>query len=405
MQNSKVNQNRINDKTKLLLKFNYISSALSLVLGLLCVFAIDVKGTIPNVFFLYFALNLINIGAFKLHGNLSVMAICTSLLSWVSTLVITLFSGGINSQFIFILGIIVLAGYISTRFFGNLYMYFILFTILAVFVIDQVELDFISNEIPAESEDLFSLASILFAVYLLGWVFGKDLLKAHHNLYKSKVEIERRIDEKEMLLREVRHRVKNNLQTVSSLLNLQAKNSGNEQIKDLVKGSQNRVISMAMIHEMLYLRSNLSKIEFKPYVQELTEYLVKSVKGRSKNVTINIDIPDIELGIDTAIPLGLLINEAVTNSLKYAFMGHDNGQIGITMKKEPAPNTYNLQLTDNGIGFSEKLDFRNSKSLGLKLIHNLARQLKGSGKRLHTEKGTNYCITFQDIGRGFKTTY
>ncbi len=150
MQNSKVNQNRINDKTKLLLKFNYISSALSLVLGLLCVFAIDVKGTIPNVFFLYFALNLINIGAFKLHGNLSVMAICTSLLSWVSTLVITLFSGGINSQFIFILGIIVLAGYISTRFFGNLYMYFILFTILAVFVIDQVELDFISNEIPAE---------------------------------------------------------------------------------------------------------------------------------------------------------------------------------------------------------------------------------------------------------------
>ena len=405
MHNSKVNQSRINDKTKLLLKFNYISSALSLVFGLLCVFAIDIKGTIPYVFFLYSALNLINVGVFKLHGNLIAMAIYTSLLSWVSTLVITLFSGGINSSFIFILAIIVLAGYISTRFFGKIYMYFILFTIMAVFAIGQLNFNFISNEIPAESEDLFSLASILFAVYLLGWVFGRDLLKAHHNLYKSKAEIEQRIDEKEILLREVHHRVKNNLQTVSSLLNLQAKNSGNEQLKDLVKGSQNRVLSMAMIHEMLYLRSNLSKIEFKPYVQELTEYLVKSVKGRSKNATINIDIPDIELGIDTAIPLGLLINEAVSNSLKYAFVENDNGQIDITLKKESAQNTYNLHISDNGIGFSEKLDFRTTKSLGLKLIHTLARQLKGSVKRLNTEKGTNYSITFQDIGENSKVAH
>lgn len=405
MHNSKVDQSRVNDKTKLLLKFNYISAALSLVLGLLCVFLIDVNGVIPYVFFFYSALNLINVGAFKLHGNLTAMAIYTSLLSWVSTFVITLFSGGINSPFIFILAIIVLAGYISTRFFGKIYMYFILFTIIAVFALGQFHLDFITNEIPAESKDLFSLASILFAVYLLGWVFGKDLLKAHNNLYKSKAEIERRIDEKEMLLREVHHRVKNNLQTVSSLLNLQAKNSGNEQIKDLVKGCQNRVLSMAMIHEMLYLRSNLSKIEFKPYVQELTAYLVKSVKGRGEKVTINIDIPEIELGIDTAIPLGLLINEAVTNSLKYGFEEHDNAQIGITLKKESDQNTYILHITDNGIGFSQKLDFRTTKSIGLKLIHNLARQLKGSVKRLHTEKGTNYSIKFQDIGGRFKTAH
>jgi len=284
-------------------------------------------------------------------------------------------------------------------------MYFILFTIMVVFAIGQLDLNLISNEIPAESEDLFSLASILFALYLLGWVFGRDLLKAHHNLYKSKAEIEQRIDEKEILLREVHHRVKNNLQTVSSLLNLQAKNSDNEQLKDLVKGSQKRVFSMAMIHEILYLHNNLSKIEFKPYVQELTEYLVKSVKGRSKNATINIDIPDIELGIDTAIPLGLLINETVSNSLKYAFVEDDNGQIGITLKKESAQNTYNLNISDNGIGFSEKLDFRTTKSLGLKLIHNLARQLKGSVKRLNTGKGTNYSIIFKDIGEKYKTAH
>jgi len=400
MRNLKVDQNRLNDKTKLLLKFNYISSALSLVLGLLCMFIFEVTGTIPFVFFLYAALNFVNVVAFKKHGNLTAMAIYTSVLSWVSTLVITLFSGGINSPFIFILAIIVLAGYVSTRFFGKIYMYFILFTIIAVFALDQINLEYISNQVPSESEDLFSLASILFAVYLLGWVFGKDLLKAHHNLYKSKTEIERRIDEKEVLLREVHHRVKNNLQTVSSLLNLQAKNTGNYQIKSLLKGSQNRVLSMAMIHEMLYLRSNLSKIEFQPYVQELTEYLMKSVEGKNKNITVNIDIPNLELGIDTAIPLGLLINEAVTNSLKYGFVENGEGEIGITLEKTAAKNTYNLLITDNGIGYSEKINFRNTKSLGLKLIHNLARQLKGSAKRLDTEQGTNYSITFQDIGSG-----
>ena len=404
MQNSKIDQSRLNDKTELLLKFNYISSALSLALGLLCVFVIDVQGIVAFIFFFYTALNLLNTFAFKVHGNLTTMAIYTSILSWVSTLVITLFSGGINSSFIFILAIIVLAGYISTQFFGKIYMYFILITIIAIFVIDQANLDFISNEIPEQSQDLFSLASILFAVYLLGWVFGKDLLKAHHNLYKSKAEIEHRIDEKETLLREVHHRVKNNLQTVSSLLNLQAKNSGNEQAKILLKGSQNRVLSMAMIHEMLYLRSNLSKIEFRPYVHDLTEYLVKSVEGKNKDIRINIDIPDIELGIDTAIPLGLLINETVTNSLKYGFKDSDTGEIGIFLKKEPNENTYNLRVTDNGIGFSRDLDFKNTKSLGLKLIHNLARQLKGSVKRLHTANGTTYSIKFKDISNNQRST-
>ena len=402
MQNSKVNQERIHDKTKLLLKFNYISSVLSLILGVLCVFLMSIEGIVPFVFFFYSGLNLINVAAFKIHGNLTTMAIYTSVLSWLSTLVITIFSGGINSPFIFILALIVLAGYVSTRVFGNIYMYFILFTIISIFILDRWNLSFITNDIPAASEDLFSLASILFAVYLLGWVFGKDLLKAHHNLYKSKAEVEQRIDEKETLLREVHHRVKNNLQTVSSLLNLQAKNTGNEQIKDLIKGIQNRVMSMAMIHEMLYCKNNLSKIEFKPYVEELTQYLVKSIEDKDRNITINIDIPDIHLGIDTAIPLGLLINEAVTNSLKYGFVDNSAGQITIGLNKEADENIYNLTITDNGIGFSKQLDFKNTKSLGLKLIHNLARQLKGSVERIHTEKGTKYAIIFQDIDSYFR---
>ena len=143
---------------------------------------------------------------------------------------------------------------------------------------------------------------------------------------------------------------------------------------------------------MLYMRDNLSRIEFRSYVQELTEYLIKSAEGKNKNVVINIDIPDIRLGIDTAIPLGLLINEAVTNSLKYGFVKENKGQIDTT------GNNYILEISDNGIGFAKDLDFRNTKSLGLKLIHNLARQLKGSVRREPSTQGTNYSIAFQDIG-------
>ncbi|NNE76085.1 MAG: sensor histidine kinase, partial [Pricia sp.] len=172
MQNSNVNRDRIKDKTKLLLKFNYVSSLLSLVIGLLSVFLFNIKGSIPFLFFFYFALNLLNVAAFKKHGNLMTMAIVTSFLSWVSALVITLFSGGINSPFIFILALIVLAGYVTTRFFGKIYMYFILATIVAIFIIDQANPEFIINEVPSESRDAFSLVSILFAVYLLGWIFG-----------------------------------------------------------------------------------------------------------------------------------------------------------------------------------------------------------------------------------------
>jgi len=296
------------------------------------------------------------------------------------------------------LAIIVLGGYISARIFGKIYLILIVCVITLIFWIGEANIDFIEDEVPETSKDLFSLISLLFSVYILGGVFGKDILKAHRALKTSKDEIEKRIDEKEMLLREVHHRVKNNLQTVSSLLNLQAKNSSNDAIKNLVSSSQNRVNSMAIIHEMLYVRDNLSQIEFRSYVQELTEYLIKSAEGKSRNVIINIDIPDIRLGIDTAIPLGLLINEAVTNSLKYGFVEKHKGQIDIKLSKQDNGNTYILGISDNGIGFDKELDFRTTKSLGLKLIHNLARQLKGSVKRELSTQGTNYSIAFQDIG-------
>ncbi len=191
--------------------------------------------------------------------------------------------------------------------------------------------------------------------------------------------------------------MKNNLQTISSLLSLQSRNIEDEGAKKLLKSSQNRVISMAMIHEMLYLREDLSKIHYRSYILELVKYLVRSIKGNSDNIAVDIDIPDLRFNIDTAIPLGLLVNEAVTNTLKYGILNDSKGEIFIQLKKS-GPDHFILHIGDDGIGFSKDLDYRNSKSLGLRLIHNLSRQLQGSMSRDLSKKGTHYIIKFKEIG-------
>ena len=250
--------------------------------------------------------------------------------------------------------------------------------------------------------DAVSLYYSLFGLGLLFLVLAMGLkLWQHRQTAKawqqSKSELEEKIEEKNMLLKEVHHRVKNNMQTVCSLLNLQSRGIDDQLMKNLIKSSQNRVMAMSMVHEMLYLRDDLNKIDYKPYVLELTEYLVKSVKGPNSKVKLAIDIPDIELGIDTAIPLGLLINETITNSLKYGIQGDAEGEIHIELKQE-SEHDYVLTIGDNGVGFSEAVDYKTSKSLGLKLIYNLARQLKGSITRDGSRKGTNYIIKFKEIG-------
>ncbi|TFG72005.1 MAG: sensor histidine kinase, partial [Flavobacteriales bacterium] len=287
-------------------------------------------------------------------------------------------------------------GYITTKAYGSLYLNLNLLIIVLIYSQSIAEFSFVTNVVPEQSKNLFALLSVLFSLYLLGGVFGKNLLHAHHNLYKTKDQLEVKIMEKETLLKEVHHRVKNNLQTVSSLLSLQARNNEDPKVKDLLKSSQNRVISMAMVHEMLYMREDISKVQYKTYVQDLAEYLVRSIKGTSSNISLDIDIPDLKLNIDTAILLGLLINEAVTNALKYGIVDDSQGEIFIKLRRGD-DGEYILNIGDDGIGFSEATNFKNSKSLGLKLIHNLARQLQGSIIRDLSKQGTHYIVKFREI--------
>lgn len=394
-------QQRLKTKTNLILRVNYISSILSLLFGIVCYYFLDIVKVIPFVFFGFTIINLINTLAFTYHKNLTLTYNITSITALLSAVTVTLFSGGINSSFIFVLALIVFAGYVTTKKYGAFYLYLIFVIVTLIFLESFFNFTFVQNEIPEDSRKVFNFISILFSIYLLGGVFGKVLVKTHYNLYRSKMEVEQQVKEKETLLKEVHHRVKNNLQTVSSLLSLQARNMKDPDMRTMIKSSQNRVNSMAMVHEMLYMREDLSKIEYKSYVEELSEYLVKSIKGTDNRIKVAIDIIDINLGIDTAIPLGLLINEAITNSLKYGIKDNSEGEISIALKKE-TDDDYILNIGDNGEGYADTITPQTSTSLGLKLIYNLTRQLKGSILKDASKKGTNYIIKFKEIGENFQ---
>ncbi|WP_298488264.1 sensor histidine kinase [uncultured Maribacter sp.] len=245
-----------------------------------------------------------------------------------------------------------------------------------------------------------AIAFLIFGIliFINSFLLKKRITLSNSSLIYSNNTLSKKLLEKETLLKEIHHRVKNNLQTVSSLLSMQSRNMEDKELQTLLKGTQNRVISMSMIHEMLYMRNDLSKIEYKTYVQELSQYLIKSIKGIENKVKLTIDIPDIKLGIDTAIPLGLLINETITNALKYGIVDDSEGEIHIAIKKE-LHKEYVLIIGDNGVGFPETVNHKNTKSLGLKLIYSLTRQLKGSVIRDISKKGTNYIIKFQEIGQ------
>ncbi|MBL4649174.1 MAG: PAS domain-containing protein [Aureispira sp.] len=210
-------------------------------------------------------------------------------------------------------------------------------------------------------------------------------------------------EEKDVLLKEIHHRVKNNLQVITSLLSLQSSYLKNEDEKRIFADSQYRINSMAIVHEMLYQSDNLSKLDYRNYLKELSEYLIQSIKGADNNVELILDIPKINLGIDTAIPLGLLINEVLTNSLKYGIKKDDAGIISIAIHKVKTEgcslleSSFVLEIGDNGAGYSDTINFRNSNSLGLRLINNLTRQLEGVMKKDPSKKGTNYIISFKEV--------
>ncbi len=199
---------------------------------------------------------------------------------------------------------------------------------------------------------------------------------------RAEEQIKSSLKEKEVLLKEIHHRVKNNLQIICSLLSLQASESRDDpKAEQVLKESQNRIKAMALIHERFYQSRDLAKIDFEGYVRNLTGHLLKSYKGSSAAIRLNLDVQPVPMNFDVAIPCGLIINELVSNSLKYAFP-KDNGKFsaGDIWIRFADENNQTLRLTirDNGVGFPEDADPEDSESLGLKLVKSLTEQLGGS---------------------------
>jgi PAS domain S-box-containing protein len=201
------------------------------------------------------------------------------------------------------------------------------------------------------------------------------------------------LHEKEVLLKEIHHRVKNNMQVVFSLLNLQS-----EQLTDPValkafRESQNRVKSMALLHERLYQTENLSRIDFAAYLGSLLDYLFNSFGSDAAHIKRVIDAPGVSLDLEAAIPCGLIVNELVSNALKYAFTGRAHGQVALQVNSDAA-GQYHLRVRDDGVGLPKDFDFRKTKSLGLRLVGILASQLHGTLEYRNCT-GSEFHIAFQ----------
>lgn len=205
-------------------------------------------------------------------------------------------------------------------------------------------------------------------------------------------EMESSVKEKEVLLQEIHHRVKNNLQVVISLLNLESARIKDKEMIQILKESQTRIRSMALIHEKLYQSKDFSRVDFDGYVRNLASYLFRTYKASAGAIELEVDVHDVYLGIDRAIPCGLIINELVTNSLKYAFPEGRGGKIVVELHPEGTGHIM-LCVRDNGVGFPADLDLENSESLGMSLVVTLTNQLGGK-LTMDGSHGASFTIVF-----------
>lgn len=219
---------------------------------------------------------------------------------------------------------------------------------------------------------------------------------AHNITEKKHVQqrMELSLKEKEVLLREVHHRVKNNMQVISSILNLQSSYVSDDYALTLLKESQNRIKTMAYIHESLYQNKSFTSVNFSDYVYTLVNNIVQSYSYSEEKIKLDLNIEKITLSLDSSIPAGLIINELITNSIKHAFPGDKQGLITFNLRCEN--NFVFLELKDNGVGFGPGIDFENSHSLGLQLVNTLIEQIEGKLKfKSQKDIGTEVLVTFK----------
>ncbi|OGR84227.1 MAG: hypothetical protein A2901_06735 [Elusimicrobia bacterium RIFCSPLOWO2_01_FULL_54_10] len=215
---------------------------------------------------------------------------------------------------------------------------------------------------------------------------------------KSDEKLQMSLRDKETMLKEIHHRVKNNLQVISSLLRLQSENAQDPKTLALFKDSQERVHAMAMVHEYLYQSPDLAHINFPRYVENLVRNLCRSYGPPLAEDHIQIQVDPVLLSLDVAVPCGLLLTELVSNALKYAYPDRSQGPISVCFR-ELHDHTYVLTVSDQGVGLPPDLDWRNTTSLGLRLVRILTDQIHGH-IWLEQDNGTQFVVTIRDPKNG-----
>jgi PAS domain S-box-containing protein len=211
---------------------------------------------------------------------------------------------------------------------------------------------------------------------------------------RAELQIKKSLKEKEILLKEIHHRVKNNLQVITSLLDLQADALGDSNIHKAIQDSKDRIHSMALVHENLYRFGDLARINGIEYIHKLIDYIFDVYGDLTVNITFNVQIetPSLELDMDTAVPIGLILTELLSNALKHAFPHGKKGEIHIAVRPG-IPGMLTMEVRDNGVGMPPDINVPESQSLGLQLVHLLTQQVKGTIE-IKRNKGTTVTITF-----------
>jgi PAS domain S-box-containing protein len=228
-----------------------------------------------------------------------------------------------------------------------------------------------------------------------------ELAEANHHLQKEIAErrsaeelVKCSLEEKEILLKEVHHRVKNNLQIISTLLDLQSENIHDRAALDAFRESQDRIRAMALIHERLYETSDMASIDFGRYIEALSGHLINSYLVEPERITLQVDAGGVSMGIDKAIPCGLIINELISNALKHAFPGDLPGEIKVGFQRAKEGSII-LRVDDNGVGLPAGLEITKTGTLGLQLVTMLTRQLRGSIE-FSVDNGLAVMVCFPD---------
>lgn len=251
---------------------------------------------------------------------------------------------------------------------------------------DRYQAQISSAEANSRLQALLRNAAIVALLFfgIFAYIVYRRITHDNKIITRQKILLEKSLQEKETLLKEIHHRVKNNLQIISGLLEKQAGKTTDKMTRKLMKEGQNRIFSMALVHHNLYQSKDLNAIEIKSYLQMLTQHIRQSHHTDDVQVELLSDVDETTVNIDIAVPLGLMLNELITNAFKYAFKGRKEGTIKIVFRQQEA--RYIIRVEDNGCGLPEGWDQKNATTLGMNLVRGLTRQLDG---QLNVESGNN----------------